>query len=181
MDEKRTKEERIQHRKESVKRSRKELLSKRKALGLCRCGRQPSGTNKMCDECSSKQRSLWKTKAKLNRSMGLCGHCGCKLDGPTRCPDCTERKDRERKNLKKDVLNAYGGRCACCGETNYGFLTIDHKEGGGSKHRKEINNSIYRWLRKNGYPTDLFEVLCFNCNMGRQCNGGICPHKCVGI
>jgi hypothetical protein len=26
---------------------------------------------------------------------------------------------------------------------------------------------------------DTFQVLCFNCNIGRERNGGMCPHKAV--
>lgn len=90
---------------------------------------------------------------------------------------------RYREKLKKDVLEGYGGKnpqCACCGEDNPIFLTIDHIHEGGGKHRKEINKrggiEFYCWLRRNGYPKG-FQVLCFNCNCGRSLNNGICPHK----
>jgi len=76
------------------------------------------------------------------------------------------------------VMAHYGGRCACCGEDRLQFLTIDHINGGGTKHRKEIGHgghAVYRWLIRNDFPPD-FQVLCFNCNDGRQVNGGICPH-----
>lgn len=35
---------------------------------------------------------------------------------------------------------------------------------------------FYRWLRKHSYPKGNFRLLCFNCNCGRELNGGICPH-----
>jgi hypothetical protein len=37
-------------------------------------------------------------------------------------------------------------------------------------------NSFYMWLIRRGFPVG-FQVLCFNCNIGRSMNGGICPHK----
>src|SRR5262245_17032688 len=42
------------------------------------------------------------------------------------------------KKLRQEVLDHYGGCCACCGETQLEFLSLDHKNGGGCKHRNEI-------------------------------------------
>lgn len=82
------------------------------------------------------------------------------------------------------VLNHYGARCACCGETEPIFLTVDHVRGNGAAHRREIKagrsvDNLYRWIIKNGFPDD-FQVLCFNCNCGRYRNGGQCPHTTEG-
>jgi hypothetical protein len=80
---------------------------------------------------------------------------------------------------KLQAFAAYGGRCACCGEIEPTFLSIDHINGNGRKQRREIgaNNSqaFYRWLRQNNYPPE-FQCLCFNCNCGRRINGGVCAH-----
>lgn len=94
----------------------------------------------------------------------------------------TKRVQKENSTRAKErVIGHYGGMCACCGETDLRFLTLDHKDGGGRRVRKEIGNMArgsryYRWLHTNNYPEDL-QVLCFNCNCGRQVNGGVCPHK----
>ena len=85
-------------------------------------------------------------------------------------------RDRE-KLVKQEVINHYGGRCACCGESDPRFLTMDHKNGGGRKHQKEIKKTrFFMWVKRNNFP-DYLQVLCFNCNCGRSVNGGICPHK----
>jgi hypothetical protein len=77
--------------------------------------------------------------------------------------------------LRLEVLAKYGESCACCSETQVKFLTIDHIKGGGNKHRKEIKNaSLYRWLKKNGYPKG-FQTLCWNCNCSKG-HWGECPH-----
>lgn len=86
---------------------------------------------------------------------------------------------RYHAKLKSEVMHFYGGmppKCACCKEDNMIFLTIDHIQGGGVKHVKQIGKSFYSWLRSNKYP-DGFRVLCFNCNSGRSVNKGICPHE----
>lgn len=91
------------------------------------------------------------------------------------------RKKRER--LKDEVFAAYGGYvCACCGEIEPLFMTIDHINDNGAEHRKELfkgkrnGNGFYLWLKKHNYPKG-FRVLCFNCNCGRARNNGVCPHK----
>ena len=80
------------------------------------------------------------------------------------------------EKLKTEVFNHYGNRCACCEETIKKFLTIDHINNDGAIHRKNINGrNVYRWLKKNGYPAG-FQILCYNCNLGKARNNGVCPH-----
>lgn len=79
--------------------------------------------------------------------------------------------------LRKQILEGYGGKCNCCGESEPTFLEIDHVHGGGSKHYREENaGTAYRRIVKEGFP-DRFQLLCCNCNRGRARHGGICPHK----
>ena len=67
--------------------------------------------------------------------------------------------------------------CACCGEQNIEFLSIDHINGGGKAHRKITGNgkSFYGWIIRNKFPADL-RVLCMNCNFALG-HSGYCPHK----
>lgn len=83
---------------------------------------------------------------------------------------------RYREKNKKLVFEHYGKECACCGESEKAFLTIDHIHGNGNKHRKQIHRKTYIWLVKNNFPKG-FQTLCFNCNWGKYYNNGICPHK----
>jgi hypothetical protein len=70
------------------------------------------------------------------------------------------------KARKDELFSHYGGYvCVKCGNTDERVLTIDHVNGGGNKHRKEIGKggySFYLWLRQNGYPSG-FQILCMNC------------------
>ena len=85
-----------------------------------------------------------------------------------------------KHQAKQEVLDAYGNKCACCGETNWFFLTIDHVNNDGAEHRKTVKpgTQFYIWLKKNNFPPE-FRILCWNCNCGRRMNGGICPHQNV--
>jgi hypothetical protein len=70
------------------------------------------------------------------------------------------------------VILHYGGKCACCGESRIEFLTIDHINGGGCKHRRRIRGiPFYQWLIKHGLPKG-YRVLCLNCNAKYWINGG---------
>jgi len=133
------------------------------------------------------------TKCKINKSFDEFskkrgykdGHCTwCKL-----CCRKYQQNNRERfrqakkkynRKLKRVVLNYYGNKCICCGEQIIQFLTIDHINGNGCRHRKKLGVSsgsdFYKWLIDNNFPGG-FQILCFNCNCGKSVNGGICPHK----
>ena len=82
------------------------------------------------------------------------------------------KKKYERK-CKKLVFEHYGKKCACCGEKEKLFLSIDHINGGGGEHRKKGGKKICVWLFKNNFP----EGFQTNCNWGKHINGGTCPHK----
>ncbi len=85
--------------------------------------------------------------------------------------------EAHKGELKAEVMAAYGGKCTCCGEDQLEFLTIDHINGGGNKHRRSIGwASLYRWLKKNGFPKKGFQVLCWNCNIAKGFYGK-CPHQ----
>ncbi len=88
-----------------------------------------------------------------------------------------EKLRLDRVAFKISVLQAYGNCCACCGTDDTDVLSIDHVDGGGTKHRRKIGfgNAIYKWLRKNKFPSG-YRVLCLNCNISIGVHGQ-CPHR----
>ena len=91
------------------------------------------------------------------------------------------KKDRYAR-LVKTVLEHYGNKCGCCGETEPMFLTLDHINNDGylttyitkSGHRGRRTN--YETIVRNNFPEG-YQILCWNCNSGRARNKGTCPHK----
>lgn len=82
-----------------------------------------------------------------------------------------------RIKRKQLIIDAYGGRCACCGDTHYEFLSLDHIDGSGAEHKRRVGRSaIYNDIRKRGYPKDNFRLLCVNCNFALGLYG-YCPHQ----
>ena len=100
-----------------------------------------------------------------------------------------EKKNRRRYpfnpqvHYKKEVIGHYGGLCACCGEANLAFLSIDHINDNGREHKglgrtRYKGLPLYRYLKNHNYPEGI-QVLCLNCNIGKKNNKGTCPHKII--
>jgi hypothetical protein len=81
------------------------------------------------------------------------------------------------KRLKEQLFTALGNKCACCGEANPQFLTIDHIHGGGTRHRRSLGSgrSMYLEIIREGIPRDKYRILCMNCNFSFG-HWGFCPH-----
>ena len=85
-----------------------------------------------------------------------------------------------RRLLKKRVLDHYSNgraKCRCCGETILAFLTLDHVKGGGNRDRKKHGegSTFFLSLVRRKFPVG-FQVLCSNCQLGKQIRKGFCPH-----
>ena len=93
-------------------------------------------------------------------------------------------KDRNKlllknQELKRRIINAYGGECKCCGEKEIAFLTIEHSFKDGKKLREKFGfgQRIYADLEKRNYPkNEGIEINCMNCNWAKR-RGDKCPHK----
>ena len=125
------------------------------------------------------------------KSKGLCAYCHKEPPAPSHvlCEPCRtiswEKNKASRIKTKIQTFEAYGGVfCKCCGESGLSFLTIDHIDGNGAEHRRELYGAsakkatgmhMYSWLKKHSYPSG-FQVLCFNCNTSKHING-ICEHQ----
>ena len=134
-----------------------------------------SGRYNYCKKCNTKR-----TKRIQDEYVekGLCRLCGKNppILHRRKCIECTEAAKNRLLKLKLAAFEKYGGsKCSCCGELLLEFLTIDHIDGGGNKHRKSINSTFWYWLRNNNYPEG-YRVLCMNCNFSRGIYG-YCPHE----
>ena len=83
------------------------------------------------------------------------------------------------RKLRLEVLLHYSGgsiKCACCGETRYEFMSLDHINNDGAEHRRVVGpTGVLQDLKKRGFPPG-YQVLCHNCNIARQ-HFGCCPHQ----
>lgn len=106
-----------------------------------------------------------------------CRKCVAKSQWKRRDKDKNRKYYRTRhQNFRKLILNAYGNRCECCGETEPEFLALDHRFGGGAEHRRcRPGTSVLRDVIREGFPPK-YRILCHNCNMATRL-GTQCPHE----
>jgi hypothetical protein len=96
-----------------------------------------------------------------------------------------EYSKKYRDKTKLDAMIHYGTdppSCKCCGTEEIEFLTLDHIDNDGAKHRRADmsrtrGRDFYSWLKRNSYPTSLrSQVLCWDCQWGKKSKKG-CPHS----
>lgn len=88
-----------------------------------------------------------------------------------------EQANERRRQHRREMLEAYGGCCACCGETAWQFLALDHIDGGGTQDRRgRASDKLVAELRRAGWPRDHHQLLCHNCNLAKGFYGS-CPHE----
>jgi hypothetical protein len=71
------------------------------------------------------------------------------------------------------VIEKYGGRCACCGESEPAFLTVDRPR--SVKGRSETEAKEYARLLREPRRKGL-RLTCFNCKFRRA---KVCPHRAL--
>lgn len=105
-----------------------------------------------------------------------------RLKNPERVREIRRKSKMKRSRENRlAIIYHYGGtppKCACCGEGEFLFLSIDHI-GGKAKHSqsgaRQSGDALYRWIVKNDFPSG-FRILCYNCNCAKGFYGR-CPHS----
>lgn len=126
--------------------------------------------HKYCSKCKSTTNSFGEPYVTINgKSYYYCRICKNK------------RAKKYYDRVKSDVFEHYGKKCICCGEDEFLFLSIDHINNDGNKHRTSSGVRItgirlYSHIRAKGFPKT-YQVLCRNCNFGKHMNKGVCPHS----
>lgn len=91
-------------------------------------------------------------------------------------------QQEKRHKVREEMVLAYGGRCACCGEDGARFLTIDHIYRDGAKHMRQLVHghrspaAVLYDLKRRGWPQDRYRLLCMSCNWTTRF-GESCPHE----
>lgn len=111
-----------------------------------------------------------------NKAKAFYGQC------PHQSPSVKQQRGKFgawAQRMRDRVIDGYGGRCTCCGESERAFLAIDHIYNDGAAERarlKMTSGQWYRWLVSMGCPRDRYRLLCHCCNEARAYYGH-CPHE----
>ena len=149
----------------------REQRQRRKAAGVCiHCGKSRMGSKALtCRLCSEQELPEARKRRQALRQRGVCYICKKHkaVSGGT-CAACWIKRSQQavqrNDEIRQEVLDAYGGKCAECGEADRNVLQVDHIDGGGHQHLKEISNSLSKWLLRNGFPEG-YQLLCGNCHI----------------
>lgn len=77
-----------------------------------------------------------------------------------------------RQTLRLQMVEAYGGMCQECKETDPIVLVLDHIKDNAQEDRRLNGHKggyvMYRKLRELGWPKDQHRLLCNNCNYRKE-------------
>lgn len=92
---------------------------------------------------------------------------------------CKARHGEYIRSTRKEMILAYGGKCTCCGENRYPFLTLEHVNKNGREERSLYGGceAIRLRLKRLGWPKVGYTLLCMNCNWATRFKNSMCPHK----
>lgn len=111
----------------------------------------------------------------------LCSNCNCGRSKFGVCPHQRQPEIRPggSRDIRHRVIEHYGSKCVCCGETNWAFLEFDHKNNDGAWRRRAGDlwdqKAFTSWILHDTFPSDL-QLLCSNCNLAKGL-WGTCPHQ----
>jgi hypothetical protein len=169
--------------KSAIRKTQKENYFKKEIKVCFSCKKNGAETSfrfddRYCRACRAKKQCARDLK---RRQAGFC-RCGrTPEEGLSNCVICREKSRNRARQNKLAVITAYGGKCQCpggCQITEPDFLTVDHPNGDGAKHRADtglVGSAFYSWLKLNNFPKE-YRLLCWNCNVSRY-QFEACPHE----
>ena len=133
---------------------------------------------------SDKRKRCLKRFYDKRRANGLCIRCGKPAALPRRhCEACGQKLStancQRLQEWRTKVIQGYGGKCKCCGESIREFLSIDHVAYRACEEKKKLGRyltttEICQKILRENFP-DTYQILCYNCNMSLGILG-YCPH-----
>tara|TARA_Y100000593_G_scaffold92528_1_gene184458 strand:+ start:652 stop:1410 length:759 start_codon:yes stop_codon:yes gene_type:complete len=166
-----------------------QILSKHYCSPKCASKGQMTSSMVECEhsDCSKEFRKWFSSPKKYCsrecfRSASFLGGHTCKEDG---CDIAVSKNNKsgyckkhycvglERKSRKK-LYAKLGNKCACCGERDEMYLSIDHINNDGHKLRKQdsYHTKVTCLLDYHRENPDALQILCSNCNHAKMRKNG---------
>jgi hypothetical protein len=158
-------------------RGRTGTYKKRRSAGLCPwCGADAEPGRVFCEPCAERNREVSAKWYEKRREKVLARWRERYASDPEYRALMQHKArrsgTRDRRVLRAKVIEAYGGRCVCCGFADVRALDLDHVTRDGPSNRRPPY-AAYREAIKEAYP-DRFRLLCRNCNWGAFLGEGDC-------
>jgi hypothetical protein len=115
----------------------------------------------------------------------LCHSCHSSISWYGYCPHQhrppapSDKQKRLRRRRKLAVIERLGGRCVCCRNDTWEFLTIDHVYGDGAAERRATgltSVAFHDFLLSDSCDITRYRLLCASCHFARAFYGH-CPHE----
>jgi len=154
---------------------------RRQLAQICtKCGEPRVGRSKWCLRHQEDRKVAGERWRQTRIAEHRCVSCGFKLPEDWKilsCVKCVHRSRLKTETMRREVIEMYGGKCACCGESNFYFLTLDHVNNNGAEERRHPSgqNRIWARLRREKIVSPDYQILCYNCNCTKG-HLGSCPH-----
>ena len=163
----------------------KRVRKKYKDAGLCRYCPSPREANSPV--CHVHRESIKAQNVKTRERQikeHRCTSCGSPLPPEWMfftCQKCSDRGRSQVERKRRTIFSWYGTKCACCGEAEYYFLTLDHVNSDGAQERALLGGQqqVLNRLWKEQRVSLQYQLLCYNCNCAREMCG-TCPHQWKG-
>jgi hypothetical protein len=144
------------------------------------CAHKIKNTGNNCNFCNCNLNEDNTFQIYIDNNYSICKNCSVTINkkSDSKINNRSFGSKKTSLKLKNDVIKEYGGKCECCGENEFNFLTIDHIFGKNNKeiYVNEVKSGLYTYLRNNNYPKDKYRLLCYNCNCSRG-HWGKCYHE----
>ena len=129
------------------------------------------------DSSSKKYCSNECARADAYLKGNTCKHSGCNEPVSKNNQNGYCRKHRTIGDYAKHKAILYaelGNRCACCGERDEMYLSVDHVNNDGGEYRKQskAHYRVHRLLKHHRENPGSLQLLCTNCNHAKMRNGG---------
>ena len=142
----------------------------------------PEGFRVLCHNCNFKF-GMKLQPSRLLKPIGDCINSYLRTrkrweQSPEKAELHKAKKRTSHRAHKLMIFAHYGAKCECCGITDVDVLSLDHTNGQGNDHRRNLKthgSGFYLWVVKNKFP-EILRVLCLNCNKARG-SYGKCPHE----